>query len=880
LNDAAQNVTDATYHAIMGTDIITSTGTTSVTGLIGKARSFSPAQKNAISLGATASICGLTDSITVSGWFKTVQPEDTVVSVLRCDGNFTALQIKSAPGQNAFATYWDPTPHTTGFPWTGSIYADNQWHYVTSKYKTGSGCRVFMDGTLVAGDSANTGVLVASTSSFYLGTSGNMEYYRGLLDEVRVEKSFRSPDWIRLCYQNQRAVQTLVTSIFISPPSNLTYSTNPASYVSGTAIAANTPTSSGGAIASYSVAPALPTGLTLNTSTGVITGTPTTAKATASYTVTATNAAGSTTVSLSITVMALLAPPTNLTYSTNPASYVVGTAITANSPTTSGGAVASYSVAPALPAGLTLSTTTGVITGTPTTAQAAATYTVTARNASGASTTALSIAVTYPQAKAYFKASPVTGKAPLSVTFTDTSSGVVSKRYWYFGDNTAIDSSLSPVHTYTTEGSFTAKLVVFGATGSRADSMAITIRTYKDNPVLISGRLITPSIVEISYANYNVLPTGPLPPFADSIALWYKPGSIPLSSTGATYAKNYLPAAMQSSGKGAPIKDTITLPQPSADSVYGFITAVHWTDGTWSKFAAGNGCLVLTLITNPPATPTIVYPSAGAINVPVSVSFKWHSVLGASTYRLQLSTAANFSAIVKDSSGLTDTSLTLSNLSNNTNYYWCVNATNTVGTSSWSTTSTFITVAGLPGPVLLVSPLDTAKIQSDLVLLVWNKALPAVTKYMVQIATDSGMSHVLLVDSTVTDTSTILMSLTTNTSYWWQVKACNSSGWGPYSPKYKFTIFPISVLPYQRKVRSFEVHYSGNLLRYALPDKCHVSVRYYDVKGRKIASFVNKIQTAGYYTLPICFAVSSEGVYIQVFKAGSFESRATIITVR
>jgi hypothetical protein len=151
---------------------------------------------------------------------------------------------------------------------------------------------------------------------------------------------------------------------------------------------------------------------------------------------------------------------------------------------------------------------------------------------------------------------------------------------------------------------------------------------------------------------------------------------------------------------------------------------------------------------------------------------------------------------------------------------------------------------------------------------------------MVQIATDSGMSHVLLVDSTVTDTSTILMSLTTNTSYWWQVKACNSSGWGPYSPKYKFTIFPISVLPYQRKVRSFEVHYSGNLLRYALPDKCHVSVRYYDVKGRKIASFVNKIQTAGHYTLPICFAVSSEGIYIQVFKAGSFESRETIITVR
>jgi len=67
--------------------------------------------------------------------------------------------------------------------------------------------------------------------------------------------------------------------------------------------------------------------LALNDSTGMISGTPTTASTAAYYTVTATNAYGATSVSINITVIA--AP----SYSTNPAQYVVGTAIVPDSPT-------------------------------------------------------------------------------------------------------------------------------------------------------------------------------------------------------------------------------------------------------------------------------------------------------------------------------------------------------------------------------------------------------------------------------------------------------------------------------------------------------------------------------------------------------------------
>jgi hypothetical protein len=85
-------------------------------------------------------------------------------------------------------------------------------------------------------------------------------------------------------------------------PSGLTYSTNPAVYTVGTAITNNTPTSTGGPVSSYSISPALPAGLTFNTLTGVISGTPTAESSTTSYTVTAINSGGSTTATLTITV--------------------------------------------------------------------------------------------------------------------------------------------------------------------------------------------------------------------------------------------------------------------------------------------------------------------------------------------------------------------------------------------------------------------------------------------------------------------------------------------------------------------------------------------------------------------------------------------------
>lgn len=191
------------------------------------------------------------------------------------------------------------------------------------------------------------------------------------------------PDPLFLEYDWDVATGTNPPSISYSPPTN--------TFVANTAISTWTPSNAGDDATSWGISPALPTGLSFNTTTGVITGTATASHASTNYTVTATNSAGSDTFVINVTV--LIDDP-NPSYSPGSNVYTVGTPITTWTPSNSGGAATSWSISPSiLPLGLNFNTSTGVITGTPTNANANATYTITANNAGGSNTTTIDIQV-------------------------------------------------------------------------------------------------------------------------------------------------------------------------------------------------------------------------------------------------------------------------------------------------------------------------------------------------------------------------------------------------------------------------------------------------------------------------------------------------------
>ena len=188
-------------------------------------------------------------------------------------------------------------------------------------------------------------------------------------------------------------------------PSNLVYAPSALTVVVGRAISAIKPTVTG-SVTSYSINPALPMGLSIDSATGTISGTPATTSQPAGYTVTASNAAGSTSCLLEIAALQLTEippPPSELTYPASPMEVPAGYAFGPFYPTVKG-VVTLYGISPALSPSATLNPFSGVISGSFTKSQLQADYTITASNAGGSVSTVIKLgafdtnpSITYPQ---------------------------------------------------------------------------------------------------------------------------------------------------------------------------------------------------------------------------------------------------------------------------------------------------------------------------------------------------------------------------------------------------------------------------------------------------------------------------------------------------
>ena len=95
-----------------------------------------------------------------------------------------------------------------------------------------------------------------------------------------------------------------------------------------------------------------------------------------------------------------------------------------------------------------------------------------------------------PSVTANFTANVTSGPAPLSVTFTSTSTGTVSAYYWTFGDG-AVASDKSTTHIYSKAGSYSVSLKVTGANGD--------VTTTKAGFITAQGSAVKPGLV----AAYN-----------------------------------------------------------------------------------------------------------------------------------------------------------------------------------------------------------------------------------------------------------------------------------------------------------------------------------------------------------------------------------------
>src|SRR5665647_2644204 len=89
-----------------------------------------------------------------------------------------------------------------------------------------------------------------------------------------------------------------------------------------------------------------------------------------------------------------------------------------------------------------------------------------------------------------FTGTPLTGTAPLDVTFSDSSTGTsITNRRWDFGDGniSSYVAATNPVHRYTSAGTYSVNLTVTNAGGSNSQlrSSYVTVAAPPVAPVAV-----------------------------------------------------------------------------------------------------------------------------------------------------------------------------------------------------------------------------------------------------------------------------------------------------------------------------------------------------------------------------------------------------------
>ncbi len=278
-------------------------------------------------------------------------------------------------------------------------------------------------------------------------------------------------------------------------------------------------------------------------------------------------------------------------------------------------------------------------------------------------------------------ASPTTGNAPLSVSFTGSASGGTApySYSWAFGDGST-STSQNPSHTYSSAGTYTANLTVTdGASPASTATSSVTVTVSAVGNPLTATASATPSSGQVPVnVAFNGTATGGTPPYSYSWA--FGDGTTSTSQnpshsygTAGTYTATLTVTDSSSPAKTASSSVTITA-TPIAGTAPGAPTGLTATAGTGQ----------VSLGWTPPA-------SNGGVNI---TSYRVYR--GTSSGNETLLTSGGCSGLGAVTS-CTDTGLTAGQA-----YYYEVTAVNAIGEGPQSNEATATPTGGTCTPAQLL----------------------------------------------------------------------------------------------------------------------------------------------------------------------------------
>lgn len=183
-------------------------GNTTVPALLGAGQSFDG--NDYIQVPDSPSIgTNVISSLSVSLWLKsdsTLERTNETWRLLEKGDNYFFGQGYGNLGGAVLIVKYTNQVYGAG---NGADIASNEWHHVCGTYD-GAMLRLYADG-LLAGSRSLSPSIDDDKLPLRIGSDDSGKFFKGVLDETRIETAVRGPDWIKACYDSQREGSTFVT---------------------------------------------------------------------------------------------------------------------------------------------------------------------------------------------------------------------------------------------------------------------------------------------------------------------------------------------------------------------------------------------------------------------------------------------------------------------------------------------------------------------------------------------------------------------------------------------------------------------------------------------------------------------------------------------
>lgn len=185
-----------------------------------------------------------------------------------------------------------------------------------------------------------------------------------------------------------------------------------------------------------------------------------------------------------------------------------------------------------------------------------------------------------------------------------------------------------------------------------------------------------------------------------------------------------------------------------------------------------------------PGKVNLAHPTIGAVEISLSTELKWNKLNPATDYQVKVSKVQDLSDQIVFEQTVTDTSVVVTALEQNTVYYWQVTAQNGFLAGESSEIWSFTTTSNPVGQITLGKPDDQDVVSPFQLLFTWSRDSNA-NSYELEVSSNNFESFV--VQESLSDTSYSTSELDFNTLYQWRVRALNNAGTGEWSLIRTFT---------------------------------------------------------------------------------------------